>query len=46
MRVTLYERGQIGAAAAYVAVSVVLSIGALFAGMTLCTEPCHERRSN
>ena len=33
--VTLYERGQVGAAAGYVAVSVVVSIGALFAGMTL-----------
>ena len=33
--VTLYERGQVGAAAGYVAVSVVFSIGALFAGMTL-----------
>ncbi|WP_438991630.1 fluoride efflux transporter CrcB [Lentibacter sp.] len=33
--VTLYERGQIGAAAGYVTVSVVVSIGALFAGMTL-----------
>ena len=30
---SLYERGQIGAAAAYVAGSVVLSIGALFAGL-------------
>ena len=33
--VTLYERGQVGAAAVCVAVSVVFSIGALFAGMTL-----------
>lgn len=33
--VTLYERGQLGAAAGYVTVSVVFSIGALFAGMTL-----------
>ena len=33
--VTLYERGQVGAAVGYVAVSVVFSIGALFAGMTL-----------
>lgn len=33
--VTIYERGQVGAAAGYVAVSVVFSIGALFAGMTL-----------
>ena len=33
--VTLYERGQVGAAAGYVAVSVVFSIGALFAGMAL-----------
>ena len=33
--VTLYERGQIGAAAGYVTASVVLSIGALFAGMAL-----------
>ena len=33
--VTLYERGQVGAAAGYAAVSVVFSIGALFAGMTL-----------
>ena len=33
--VTLYERGQVGAAAGYVTVSVVVSIGALFAGMTL-----------
>ncbi|WP_439109669.1 fluoride efflux transporter CrcB [Lentibacter sp.] len=33
--VTLYERGQIGAAASYVTASVVLSIAALFAGMAL-----------
>lgn len=33
--VTLYERGQIGAAASYVSASVVLSIAALFAGMAL-----------
>ncbi|WP_418595164.1 fluoride efflux transporter CrcB [Ponticoccus sp. (in: a-proteobacteria)] len=33
--VTLYERGQTGAAAGYVAVSVLASIAALFAGMSL-----------
>ena len=33
--VTLYERGQTGVAAGYVAVSVVASIAALFAGMSL-----------
>lgn len=33
--VTLYERGQVGAAASYVTASVVLSIAALFAGMAL-----------
>ncbi|MBN7785920.1 fluoride efflux transporter CrcB [Ponticoccus gilvus] len=33
--VTLYERGQTGVAAGYVAVSVVASITALFAGMSL-----------
>lgn len=33
--VTLYERGQVGAAASYVMASVVLSIAALFAGMAL-----------
>ncbi|MBS0125636.1 fluoride efflux transporter CrcB [Thetidibacter halocola] len=33
--VTLYERGQIGLAATYVAGSVILSIGALFAGLSL-----------
>ena len=33
--VTLYERGQIGLAAAYVAASVVLSIAALCAGIAL-----------
>lgn len=33
--VTLYERGQTAAAAGYVMISVVFSIGALFAGMTL-----------
>ena len=31
----LYERGQIGLAALYVLLSVVLSIGGLFAGLTL-----------
>ena len=30
---TLYERGQVGIAAGYVLASVVLSIGALFAGL-------------
>lgn len=30
---TLYERGQIGLAAAYAGASVVISIGALFAGL-------------
>lgn len=33
--VTLYERGQTAAATGYVMISVVFSIGALFAGMTL-----------
>ncbi|WP_417517615.1 fluoride efflux transporter CrcB [Minwuia sp.] len=33
--VTLYQRGEIGAAALYVILSVVLSIGALFAGLAL-----------
>ncbi|MCW1955538.1 MAG: fluoride efflux transporter CrcB [Roseobacter sp.] len=33
--VTLYERGQTASAAGYVMISVVFSIGALFAGMTL-----------
>lgn len=33
--VTLYERGQVGLAAGYVTVSVVLSIAALFAGLAL-----------
>lgn len=33
--VTLYERGQVGVAAGYVAASVVLSIAALFAGLAL-----------
>ena len=31
----LYERGQIGVAAVYVLLSVVLSIGGLFAGLAL-----------
>lgn len=31
----LYQRGELGAAAAYVILSVVLSIGALFAGLAL-----------
>jgi CrcB protein len=31
----LYERGQVGLAALYVLLSVVLSIGGLFAGLTL-----------
>ena len=31
----LYERGEVGAAALYVALSVVLSIGGLFAGLAL-----------
>lgn len=31
--VTLYERGQVGAAAGYVAVSVILSLGALALGL-------------
>ena len=31
----LYERGQIAGAAAYVIASVVLGIGALFAGITI-----------
>ncbi|MGH6682606.1 MAG: fluoride efflux transporter CrcB [Pseudolabrys sp.] len=31
----LYERGEIGVAAAYVLLSVALSIGGLFAGLTL-----------
>ena len=30
---TLYERGQVGVTAAYVAASVLLSVGALFVGM-------------
>ena len=33
--VTLYERGALGLAAAYVTANVVLSIGALFAGLAL-----------
>lgn len=33
--VTLYERGAVGAAAGYVAASVVLSLAALFAGLML-----------
>lgn len=33
--VTLWERGEVGAAAAYVTASVVLSLGALFAGLAL-----------
>ncbi|SMX39136.1 Putative fluoride ion transporter CrcB [Maliponia aquimaris] len=33
--VTLYERGQVGLAAGYVGASVVLSIGALFAGLSV-----------
>ncbi|PJK28510.1 fluoride efflux transporter CrcB [Minwuia thermotolerans] len=33
--VSLYERGAVGLAALYVAASVVLSIGALFAGVSL-----------
>lgn len=33
--VTLYERGAVGAAAGYVAGSVVLSLAALFAGLAL-----------
>ncbi|MBP0482316.1 fluoride efflux transporter CrcB [Sagittula salina] len=33
--VTIYERGQVGLAAGYVAVSVVVSIAALFAGLLL-----------
>jgi len=32
---TLFERGQVGAAAAYVALSVVLSIGALIIGVMM-----------
>ena len=32
---TLYERGALGATAAYIAASVVLSVGALFVGMRL-----------
>jgi fluoride exporter len=31
----LYERGQVGLAALYVLLSVVLSIGGLFAGLAL-----------
>jgi len=31
----LYERGQIGLAALYVLLSIVLSIGGLFAGLAL-----------
>ena len=33
--VTLFERGQIGSASLYIALSVVVSIGALIAGVTL-----------
>ena len=33
--VTLYERGQVGVAAGYVAASVVLSLAGLFAGLAL-----------
>lgn len=33
--VTIYERGQVGLAAGYVAISVVVSIAALFAGLLL-----------
>jgi hypothetical protein len=43
--VTLYERGEIGLAAVYVGASVVLSLGAIFAGFALhagCRR--HERR--
>ena len=36
--VTIWERGQTGQAAAYVMASVVLSIGALLAGMALTRE--------
>jgi fluoride exporter len=32
---TIYERGQVGLAAVYVTVSVLLSLGAIFAGLTI-----------